>query len=80
MIVAGLSVRTPFVYVWDSYRPSAVEWTILFWSFCWVTFLMLLFSKFFPLVPLFEQKESQVFTDDVMIGRARVPAIIREAD
>jgi hypothetical protein len=41
---------------------------------------MLLFSKFFPLVPLFEQKESQVFTDDVMIGRAKVPAILREAD
>jgi|TARA_B100001245_G_scaffold35219_2_gene22726 hypothetical protein len=41
---------------------------------------MLLFSRFFPLVPLFEQKESQVFTEDVTIGRAKVPAIVREAD
>jgi len=80
IIVPGLARRTPFVYTWDSYRPSAVEWTIFIWSFAWVTFLMLLFSKFFPLVPLFEQKESQVFTDDVMIGRAKVPAILREAD
>ena len=80
IIVPGLARRTPFVYTWDAYRPSAVEWTIFIWSFAWVTFLMLLFSKFFPLVPLFEQKESQVFTDDVMIGRAKVPAILREAD
>lgn len=80
IIVPGLARRTPFVYTWDSYRPSAVEWTIFIWSFAWVTFLMLLFSKFFPLVPLFEQKESQVFTDEVMIGRAKVPTILREAD
>jgi molybdopterin-containing oxidoreductase family membrane subunit len=80
IIVPGLARRTPFVYTWEAYRPSPVEWTIFIWSFAWVTFLMLLFSKFFPLVPLFEQKESQVFTQDVMIGRAKVPAIVREAD
>lgn len=80
IIVPGLARRTPFVYTWEAYRPSPVEWTIFIWSFAWVTFLMLLFSKFFPLVPLFEQKESQVFTDDVMIGRAKIPAIVREAD
>ena len=80
IIVPGLARRTPFVYTWEAYRPSGVEWMIFIWSFAWVTFLMLLFSRFFPLVPLFEQKESQVFTDDVMIGRAKVPAIVREAD
>ncbi|MDA1279279.1 MAG: polysulfide reductase NrfD [Chloroflexi bacterium] len=80
IIVPGLARRTPFVYTWEAYRPSPVEWTIFVWSFCWVTFLMLLFSRFFPLVPLFEQKESQVFTQDVAIGRAKVPAIVREAD
>ena len=80
IIVPGLARRTPFVYTWEAYTPSAVEWVIFIWSFAWVTFLMLLFSKFFPLVPLFEQKESQVFTEDVMIGRAKIPAIVREAD
>lgn len=80
IIVPGLARRTPFVFTWEAYRPSGVEWAIFVWSFAWVTFLMLLFSRFFPLVPLFEQKESQVFTDDVMIGRAKVPAIVREAD
>jgi len=41
---------------------------------------MLLFSKVFPLVPLFEQKESEVFSDSVKIGRANVPTIFREEE
>ena len=80
IIVPGLSRKTPFVYTWDSYKPSMVEWSILVWSVCWVTFLMLLFSRFFPLVPLFEQKESQIFVDNIKIGRANVPAILREQE
>ncbi len=80
IIVPGLSRRTPFVYTWDSYRPSMVEWSILVWSVAWVTFLMLLFSRFFPLVPLFEQKESEIFVDKIKIGRANVPAILREQE
>lgn len=80
IIVPGLSRRTPFVYTWDSYRPSLVEWSILVWSVAWVTFLMLLFSRFFPLVPLFEQKESDIFVDKIKIGRANVPAILREQE
>ena len=80
IIVPGLSRKTPFVYTWDSYRPSLVEWSILVWSVAWVSFLMLLFSRFFPLVPLFEQKESDVFVGEIKIGRARVPAILREQE
>lgn len=80
IIVPGLSRRTPFVYTWDSYRPSLVEWSILVWSVAWVTFLMLLFSRFFPLIPLFEQKESQIFVDKIKIGRVNVPAILREQE
>ena len=80
IIVPGLSRKTPFVYTWDSYRPSLVEASILVWSLAWVTLLMLLFSRFFPLVPLFEQKESQVFVDEIKIGRAKVPAIFREQE
>lgn len=80
IIVPGLSRRTPFVYTWDSYRPSLIEWSILAWSVAWVTFLMLLFSRFFPLVPLFEQKESQIFVDKIKIGRVNVPAILREQE
>ena len=41
---------------------------------------MLLFARFFPLIPLFESKESQVFTTDMKIGRATVPAVLREQE
>ena len=80
IIVPGLARKTPFVFNWEAYSPSWFEWYILFWAFCWVTLLMLLFSKVFPLVPLFEQKESEVFSDSVKIGRANVPTIFREEE
>ncbi len=80
IIVPGLARKQPFVYVWDSYRPSPIEFALLFWSFCWVILLMLLFSKLFPLIPLFESKESQVFTTDVRVGRVNMPAVLREQE
>jgi Ni/Fe-hydrogenase subunit HybB-like protein len=80
IIVPGLSRKQPFVFTWDSYQVSPLELGLLLWSFAWVLMLMLLFSKFFPLIPLFETKESQVFTTDVQIGRVTMPAVIRELD
>ncbi len=80
IVVPGLARKTPFTFAWESYKPSPIEWFLLGWSVAWVSFLMLLFARFFPLVPLFEQKESQVFTTKVKIGRASVPAIIREQE
>ena len=78
IIVPGLARKQVFVYTWEGYWPSPVEWVILVWSFAWVSFLMLLFARFFPLVPLFEAKESQVFTTEMKVGRATVPMVIRE--
>jgi len=80
IIVPGLSRKQPFVFTWDTYQVSPLEWGLLLWSFAWVLMLMLLFSKFFPLIPLFETKESQVFTTDVTIGRVTIPAVVRELD
>ena len=80
IVVPGLARKTPFTFAWESYKPSPIEWFLLGWSVAWVLFLMLMFARFFPLVPLFEQKESQVFTTDMKIGRATVPAIIREQE
>ena len=78
IIVPGLARKQIFVYTWEGYWPSPVEWIIMAWSFAWVSFLMLLFARFFPLVPLFEAKESQVFTTEMKVGRATVPMVIRE--
>ena len=49
-------------------------------SLAFVAMNMLLFARFFPLVPLFEQKEAQVFSSKIKIGRASVPAVLRERE
>jgi hypothetical protein len=43
-----------------------------------VAFLLLLFSKFFPLIPLWEEKEGQLFIDEIKVGARVVPAIVKE--
>lgn len=80
IIVPALSRKQPFVYTWGSYTPSLVEIAMIVWSFAFVSMNMLLFARFFPLVPLFEAKESQVFTRSMKIGRATIPAVLREQE
>ncbi|MBI4220322.1 MAG: polysulfide reductase NrfD [Chloroflexi bacterium] len=80
IIVPALSRKQPFVFVWGSYHPSLVELTLVLWSLCFVGMNMLLFTKFFPLVPVFEQKEAQAFAARIQIGRASVPAVLRERE
>ena len=55
-----------------------VEILIVTETFAFVIFGLLLFSKFFPLIPLFDIKEGMVFRDEIKIGRRTVPASIRE--
>jgi hypothetical protein len=43
-----------------------------------VTTGILLFAKIFPIIPLFDIKEGQILKREARIGRARVPAVIRE--
>lgn len=80
IIVPALSRKQPFVYTWGSYHPSLVELMLILWSLAFVAMNMLLFARFFPLVPLFEQKEAQVFSSKIKIGRASVPAVLRERE
>ena len=40
--------------------------------------LMLLFSRVFPLVPLYDAKEGEFLRTEVRIGRRAVPAVFRE--
>ena len=78
IIVPSLSRKTPFAFDWGSYTPSIVEILIVTETFAFVIFGLLLFSKFFPLIPLFDIKEGMVFRDEIKIGRRTVPASIRE--
>ena len=78
IIVPALMRKQPFVFDYATYRPSPVEITIVAGSFALVAFLLVLFSKFFPLIPLWEAKEGVVLKDEIRVGKVRVPALVKE--
>jgi molybdopterin-containing oxidoreductase family membrane subunit len=78
IIVPGLQQKQPFVFVWTRSHPSPVDYMLVIGSFAIVSLGFLLFSKFFPIIPLFDIKEGQVFKAEIPVGRVRVPAVIRE--
>lgn len=78
IVVPGLMRKQTFTGTWYTYAPSLVEITIVAGTFAMVLMLFLLFAKVFPLIPLFDIKEGQVLSDEIRIGRKRIPAVIRE--
>jgi molybdopterin-containing oxidoreductase family membrane subunit len=78
IIIPGLIRRQPMIFDWGSYHPSIVELLMVAATFAWVMLGMLVFSKVFPLIPLFDIKEGMVARDELRIGRRTVPASIRE--
>ena len=52
-----------------------MEITIVVAGFALVLLLLMLFSKAFPLIPLFDIKEGQTLSDNIRIGRKNVPAL-----
>ena len=78
IIIPGLARRSPLTFDWGSYHPSIIEIHIVAETFAFVALGMLVFAKFFPLIPLFDVKEGMVFRDTIRVGRRVVPASIRE--
>jgi molybdopterin-containing oxidoreductase family membrane subunit len=79
LIVPPLSFKQNFVFGYRiEYVPRWPEYTVVLASFAMVTLGVLVFSKFFPIIPIFDIKEGQVLKDEVQIGRVRVPAVMRE--
>jgi molybdopterin-containing oxidoreductase family membrane subunit len=78
IIVPSLLRRQPFAFEWGTYHPSIVEIIIVAETFAFVALGLLLFSKFFPLIPIFDIKEGMVVRDEIKIGRRTVPATIHE--
>lgn len=66
------------MFNWGTYHPSIIEILMVLATFGWMMFGLLVFSKVFPLVPLFDVKEGMVGRDEIKIGRRTVPASIRE--
>lgn len=78
LIVPGLERKYQWTFDWVAYRPSPVEITLIAGSFALVTFLLLMFSKIFPPVSVWEEKEGQQFAEEIQVGKRTVPGIIRE--
>lgn len=78
IIVPGTMRRGEFIFDWGSYHPSIIEILMVIMTFAWVVLGMLVFTKLFPLIPLFDVKEGMVGRDEIRIGRRIVPASIRE--
>ena len=78
IIVPGLMRKQPMIFDWGSYRPSIIEILMVMAVFAAVAMGLMLFSKVFPLIPVFDIKEAMVGRDEIRIGRRTVPASIRE--
>ena len=78
IIVPGVIRRGELMFNWGTYHPSIIEILMVLATFGWMMFGLLVFSKVFPLVPLFDVKEGMVGRDEIKIGRRTVPASIRE--
>jgi Ni/Fe-hydrogenase subunit HybB-like protein len=79
LIVPPLSFKQAFVFTWvGSYQPRLIEYVVTFATFAFVALGVLLFARLFPIIPLWDVKEGQVVRREIKIGRARVPAVVRE--
>ena len=78
IIIPGLIRRQPMSFDWGAYSPSIVEILLVAETFAFVALGMLLFSKFLPLIPLFDIKEGMILRQEIKIGRRVVPAVINE--
>jgi molybdopterin-containing oxidoreductase family membrane subunit len=78
IVIPALMRKQPLIFDWGSYHPSIIELLMVAATFAWLILGMLLFSKFFPLIPLFDMKEAMVGRDEIKIGRRTVPASFRE--
>lgn len=78
IIVPGLERKYDLKFSWNFYNPTIVELGLVIGSFAIVIFLLLMFSKVFPPIVLWEEKESQRFAANIRVGQAVVPAIVKE--
>ncbi len=78
LIVPGIERKYELKFSWSFYNPQLVELGLVVGSFGIVVFLLLMFSKLFPPIVLWEEKEGQRFAANVKIGQAVVPAIVKE--
>ena len=78
IIVPGLIRKGPQTFTYATYRPSPIEIMVVAGAIALVALLLLMFSKFFPLIPLWEIKEGQLLKEEIQIGKRTIPALVKE--
>ena len=78
LFVPGQAVKQFQSFTWNDYLPQWPEALIVGATFAFVSMLMLLFSRVFPLVPLYDIKEGDILKTEIKVGRRTVPATFRE--
>jgi Ni/Fe-hydrogenase subunit HybB-like protein len=73
LIIPVTLSRNEFPYSWGIYIPNWPESLITVGAFCMVGFLYVVFSRFIPLIPVWEVYEGQVMQGLRRIGRRLVP-------
>jgi molybdopterin-containing oxidoreductase family membrane subunit len=74
IIVPSLSHKN-MPFVWGTYFPTWVEFSITAAAFAGFALMYTLFSKFFPMVALTDVRELEVRQTDIPFGRAKLPSI-----
>jgi len=78
IIVPSLMRKQTLTFNWGSYSPSPIEIMIVTGTFAWVFLGLLVFTKFFPILPVADAKEGKHLAQEVRVGKVVVPAIYRE--
>ncbi|MDI3339652.1 MAG: polysulfide reductase NrfD [Sphaerobacter sp.] len=78
LVIPGLQAKYQWTFDWTAYRPGPVEITLVVGSFAFVGFLLLLFAKLIPPVPVWDELEGKHLAAEIQVGKRTVPAIVRE--
>ncbi len=78
IVVPGLARKQSLTFSWSTYHPSTVEILLVVGSFAFVGMMVLLFGRFVPLIPVADAKEGEVLKEEIVIGKRRIPAVMRE--
>ncbi|MBF8299151.1 MAG: putative molybdopterin oxidoreductase, rane subunit [Dehalococcoidia bacterium] len=78
IIIPGLARKQELPFSWATYHPSIIEILMVIGSFAFVGMMVLLFSRFVPLIPVYDIKEGERLRAEIKIGKRIIPAVLRE--
>lgn len=73
LIIPGMLSRNELPFNWVNYTPHWPEVMITIATFCFLALLYILFTRVFPIIPLWEVYEGQALQGTRRVGRAIFP-------